>query len=122
MKLGPLIDKMHSLREQKRAIDKELKPITAEMEDTQMKILEVLTDIGTPTASGTKATARITETTVAQVDDWAKVEEFIKDNDALYLMERRISNAAFRELLNLTGEEIPGIKPYNRITLNLRSI
>ena len=122
MTLGTLIDALQELREQKRQLEEQIKPITKRMEEIQSDVIKLMQDQGTPKASGTKASASVAEAVVPTVKDWTAVEAFIKENDAFYLMERRVSSAAYRELRQMIGDEIPGIEPFNRITLNLRSI
>jgi hypothetical protein len=122
MKTGELIDKLHTLREQKRELEAAIKPISAEMESINNYLLEKLQEEGMPKASGKSATVSVGETVVPNVDDWDSFYDYIKKEDALYLLERRVSSTAYRELRNLIDGEIPGVTPFTKITLNLRSI
>ena len=61
----------------------------------------------------------VTETIVPQVDDWEKVESYIKDTDSYYLYPKKILSTVYRELLN-EGTEIPGTSPFTQRRLNVR--
>jgi hypothetical protein len=55
------------------------------------------------------------------VKDWDLVYDYIKTNDSFYLLQKRMSAAAFRELLNL-GHEVPGVEIFKDRKLNLRAL
>jgi len=43
----------------------------------------------------------------------------MKENDALFLLQRRPAAAAYRELLE-SGQTIPGVEPYTQRQIGLR--
>lgn len=65
-------------------------------------------------------TAILAKTIVPGVDDWDAVFQFIKDNDAFHLVQRRIATGAFREMLS-AGQEVPGIRQVEKVDIGLRS-
>lgn len=120
--LGDMIDNLHNIRERIRVLNKQVDDLTAQRDVLTLKIIEMLDAMGTDQSRTDKATASITETVVANVDDWDAVNRYISRNKAFYLYERRISSAAYRELLeSRKGKPIPGITPFTKRTLSLRT-
>ena len=120
MKLNEMIDKAYGLREEKRALEKLVTKIKAELADLDNEILEKLDEVGTTIANGEKAAVAKSFDTVATVKDWNAFGQWIIDNGHLHLLQRRVSNPAYRELLNAEGS-IPGTEPFTKVTLNLRA-
>lgn len=123
--LGSLVDKLHLAREEVRGHEAKAKEARKTKDELEVKVLAaMLDDQEIEKATGKLATVTISRLEVPQVDDWQKTERFILRNKALYLYERRISGKAFRELIAERGPKkpIPGIKVFEKISLNLRSL
>jgi len=123
VKIGALIDKLEKLRLIKKktaAADKEAK----EAYDTVVAdLMDIMNEQGIEKAAGKTASVTLGEQVVATIDDFDKLEKFIKRNNALYLFERRISSAAFRELLEQRkGKAVPGLVKFTKHKLNMRAI
>jgi len=119
--LGELIDQRYELRATRMALAKqvdELKKQESALDDT---VLEKLKEIGLEKASGRIATMGINTTTVGTVEDWDKVHEFIRKRNFFHMMERRLSQPAYRELLELEGG-VPGIVPTTLTKLSLTKV
>lgn len=121
MKLNDKIDKMFMLREQKRGLEAQIKAVNAEIAECNDWLIHQYAEVGTTTARGTLASATLTETIVPNIVDWGLVQEYIMENEALYLVHRRISAGPWKELLD-TGEHIPGIEPFTKKTISLRKL
>jgi hypothetical protein len=118
--IGSMIDAMFDLREEKRKLDTQVKELEAQyaiLEDQLMKRME---EEQTDKGSGKKASASISVGVVADVQDWAAVEAYVKKTGAFQLFQRRISDPAFREILE-TKKSVPGITPFTKKRLNLRT-
>lgn len=120
-KLDDLIDKMFLLREQIRGLDAQKKEVSTELTELQLEFQARCSEAGTDYARGKLASASITEQVVPNIDDWGKVSEWILENDALYLVHRRISAGPWKELMD-AGEEVPGIEPFTKKTVSLRRL
>jgi hypothetical protein len=123
--LGALVDKLHLIREEVRAHEAQAKEARKVKDELEVKILAaMLDDQEVEKVTGKLATVTISRLNVPQVEDWQKTERFILRNNALYLYERRISGKAFRELIAERGprKPIPGIKVFEKVSLNLRSV
>ena len=120
-RLDDKIDEMYMLREQKRGLEAQIKEVNAAFAACNDWLIQAYSEVGTTTARGRLASATITETLVPTIDDWNLVQKYIMDNDALYLVHRRIASGPWRELLD-TGEVIPGIEPFTKRAISLRKL
>lgn len=121
--LGTLIDEMFDLREKKRLLEAQVAEIESAYNTKAELLMERLDAEKTDKAAGRKASASITTGVVANVEDWAKVEAYVKKTGHFQLFQRRISDAAYRELAELAGKKgIPGITPFTKKRINLRVI
>ena len=118
-RLDEMIDQAYALVERKRELDAESKEIGKKIEAIQEELLQRYDEIGTTISRGQRATATIAEIVVPVVEDWGAVHEYIMENDALYLLHRRLSSGPWRELLD-TGDAVPGVKPYTKRSISLR--
>ena len=121
MKLDETIDKLFLLRETKRGLENQIKEVNIEIADLNDSLISKYDEIGTVTARGNYASATITESVVPTIDDWSLVQKYIMDNDALYLVHRRVSSGPWKELLD-TGESVPGIVPFTKRSISLRKL
>jgi len=63
-------------------------------------------------------TVSITETDVASVKDWPTFEKYIYENKALYLLQRRPADVAYRDEIASKGH-IPGVETFTKVNLSL---
>ena len=96
--VGSLIDKLDDLREKKRKADLVVKELEAQYSELDTTLMQRLQAEGMQKASGKKATYSLGEEVVATVNDWDAAWKIIAKNPQL--MQRRISNPAFREYLD----------------------
>ena len=120
-KIDQMIDDMFLLREQKRGLEAQVKEVGAKITDLQQQLLVRFNEVGTDYARGSMASASVTESIVPQIDDWGQVAEWVMDNDALYLLHRRVSSGPWKELRD-AGTEVPGIEPYTKVAISLRRL
>lgn len=122
MKIGDRIDDLVNQRDIMRTIQKNLDELKFIYDADIVKILETLDEQGLPKASGKIGTVSVKETEIAHVIDWDKVYNFILRSKAFHLIQRRISDGAFREQLKIrNGKRIPGIDSFVKRGINLRS-
>jgi hypothetical protein len=118
-RLDDLIDEMVRVRDQKRVREEQIKELNKTLNDLQARFIQSAKAAGTEYARSALGSATIVETVVPQIDDWDLVAEWIKENDALYLLHRRISSVAWKELRDM-GEDIPGVEPFTKVSVSLR--
>ena len=117
--LGATLDRIYRIDKIVGRLNKRIDRLKAERERLDTETMSVMEDAETIIAAGKVARGTITESDVPTAQDWNKIEEFIYQNRALYLLDRRISAASYRELLQSVGE-IPGIATFTRKKLNVR--
>tara|TARA_R110002074_G_scaffold64529_2_gene154060 strand:- start:858 stop:1232 length:375 start_codon:yes stop_codon:yes gene_type:complete len=120
-KIGDLIEQAHQLREVIRADERTLNSLKEDFKELSNQIIVKMDDQGAKRIGGLSANVSISETDVPTVKDWDLVYDYIKTNDSFYLLQKRMSAAAFRELLNL-GHEVPGVEIFKDRKLNLRAL
>lgn len=126
--LGNLIDKLATVRDKRRKLAEQDKELSAEQEELTQAVLTRLEAEGIDKASGKKATASISRVQVANVNDWEKFHPFIKKTGYFHLLQRRVSDPAYRELLELSASDKKlakqladaGVEPFTKVNLNLR--
>ncbi len=118
--LGRAVNDLHTRREKIREVESTLNALKkdyAELADIAMDEMESL---GLDQVRGTKATLSVKKTDVANVNDWDKVYNYIHRHKAYHLMFRRLSDASFREELELRGKRgIPGVEIFTRRSAGL---
>jgi len=119
--LGHKIDALYELRENKRRLKGEMDDLEQRMAELESSITEDLGTQGLTLSRGMRATVTVTESEVPTTEDWDQVLSYIKQNDAMHLLERRISVAAWRELQE-SGELVPGTKPFLKRKLSVRKV
>jgi len=72
-------------------------------------------------ARGTKGSVSLGSKLVPAVQDWDLLNAYILENSALHLLERRVATNAYREMQK-AGIELPGVVPFAKSNLNLRSV
>lgn len=121
MKMGTIIDRLFELRSEKSELNDKIKVINTEMEALEVALFNRLDDEETIKACGKHAGVTITTLMVPNVTDWDAVHQYIVDQQACYLLEKRISAAPWRELLAM-GTQIPGTEPFEKRSLSLRKL
>ena len=120
-KLDEIIDALYMLRERKRGLEAQIKETNQEIDLLNLKYIERCDEVGTVTARGRLASATITETVVPRIEDWDEVAKYVIENDAIYLLHRRVSSGPWRELQDM-GEDVPGISPFTKRAVSLRKL
>lgn len=118
---GKLIDKLFELREEKKRLNAKIKDIESEVDQLKNDLFQRLDKEESTVGRGQLASCSVTETTVPAVEDWDQVHGWIAENDGLYLLQRRLNSAPFRELL-AQGVDIPGISPMPIRDISIRKI
>ncbi len=118
-RLDDLATERDRLREAKRTLEAEIKRLDTLLATNEQEIIEIADDLGLDRFAVGKLTFSISEQTVGNVEDWEELYQFIRDNDAFYLLQRRLANAAYKEMLD-SGSSLPGVVPFTKRSLNMR--
>lgn len=120
MTTGEMIDRLFEVREEKRALDLLVAAKEGEYKGIADELMAQLEDQKTIAAKGSLASASITSTVTASVQDWDALNKYIKRTGHFHLYQRRLSDPAYRELLELKGGAVPGVVSFVAKKLNLR--
>ena len=118
--IGSMTDELVKLREKKRSLESQVAEIEAEYAAIEQSLMDRLAEENLDKGTGKLGTVSISESTVGNVTDWDAVHAFIKKTGNFQLFQRRLSDPAFRELLEL-GKKVPGIETFTKKRLNLRA-
>lgn len=125
--LGEIADKLWQLREDKRALDKQVKVIETEIVALTESAIETLDAQDTRKAEGRKASISVNSVVVPNTVDWDETMKFIvtgKRGDKMayaHLVQHRISAPAYSELRAL-GMTIPGQQDFTKRNLSITTL
>lgn len=108
--LGSVIDRYRELYDQRAELNAKAKELSRQMEELVPQILGQLDELGIDSAKGKQANVRVEEKIRPAVKDWDQFYQYIGDNQAWFLLERRPTALAFADMIK-AGEEIPGVEP-----------
>lgn len=123
MSYDTLIQRLWELREEKRALAEREKAITDETRELQNELILAMQNDGNGVTSikSTVARATLTETTVVNMTDPEAFFDYVKTNDADYLLRRQPASAACKEAIQALGMTIPGIRLITLPSIQLRT-
>jgi hypothetical protein len=116
--LGGAIDKLYALRTERLEIEKSVKALKSEELAMRGNILQMLESAGLDGAKGKAATAAVIYEVVPQVVDWGAFNEYVKENAAFDLYQRRVSVLAMRERWSC-DVAVPGVEKFDSVDLSL---
>lgn len=112
------------LRRQKEAIDAETKERLKSIKEKMAKLeswLKAKADADGVTSFKTESgTAYVSTTDFASVADWDAVLDFIRENDAYEMLEKRVSKNAVRGFIEANSAVPPGINYGTKLEINVR--
>lgn len=109
--LGVLIDQFKKVEEERRKADKVAEALKADEIAIKTSIFAALRKNETTVAGGESYKAEMTTEDVPTVKDWAKFYDYIKENNAFEMLERRPGKAAIKERWD-DGKDIPGVEKF----------
>lgn len=124
IKIDSVIGAYMKLRAKKQAIEDEAKQKVAAIKE-KMEKLEAFIKIkadeqGVTSFKTDHGTAFLTTVDYANVADWDSVLEFIKENEAYDMLEKRVSKTAVRGYIEQNKVVPPGVNYGTRLEVNIR--
>ena len=116
--LGSLIDRRFILRQERMAKQKEVEALKQQERDLDDKVQQKLNEAGLERASGNIATMGINKEVVGTVENWAEFYQFVAERNFFHLLQRRLAQPGYRELLEQEGG-VPGVVPTTITKLSL---
>lgn len=124
MNIGDVIRTYAKLRDQKAAVEAEVKDrvdqIKGKMAKLEAYLKEQMDAQGLTSFKSDHGTAFLTTTDFANVANWDEVLQFIKDNEAYDMLEKRVSKLAVREYMDQNKRVPPGITYGTKLDVNIR--
>lgn len=125
MTLNDLITQRQRLKDERSALALRDSEISRELIEVDNQLLAMLDEQG---VNGTaiysdagRINVSISEQVVPTVTDWQAVYDYVDATGRFQLFERRMSAAAYRELLANNGS-VPGVQPFTKRTINMRRV
>jgi hypothetical protein len=119
--IGDMIDQLHLIREKKRLLQAEIDAVEGEYKGVEEELMERLAAQTIDGAKGKLASCSISSSVIANVQDWDKLNAWIAKTKNFQLYQRRITDAAYREMLEMKGA-VPGIESFVKKRLNVRTL
>lgn len=122
--LGTLVDDVFKLRAKKAELEVAAKEVAGQISDLEIEILDRMKAEGIDKTTGKGGTVSVGSSVVADVTDWGAFLAFIYKNKYGHLLQRRVSDPAWRELheqLAAKKKTVPGTVPFTKVKLNFRS-
>lgn len=119
--LGSDGEMLFNIRNSKRELEAKIKELEAQAKEIEDRLLEKMHADGLDkfTVAG-KGTISTSTSVVADVQDWQAFEGFVHKHKYYHLFQRRVSDTAYRELLE-AGKKVPGVQPFTKVRLNMRA-
>ena len=114
------IDKVFLLRKKKAELEAAMEDVGGQISDLDAEILEAMHMSGLEKTATKFGTVSVNTSTVAQVEDWDAFLTYIYKNKYGHLLQRRVSDPAWRELIE-QGKKVPGTSPFTKKRLNYRA-
>jgi hypothetical protein len=118
--IGACADLLYKLKEQKAEVNKKLSELAEQESAVKEYIINNLPKDSTGVA-GRVARVSINVKAVPQVADWDKFYAFVKKKNAFELMQRRLSEAAIKEVWD-NGKSVPGVEAFMAVTVSLKKV
>ena len=114
-----LINQMLAVRDERQGIKARDKELIAVWRDLEAQFMTQLDEQGQKRAGTDAGTATITANILPVIKDYDELSAHIIATGDVHLLQRRVSSAAFREIL-AAGGSVPGVEPYTQRQIALR--
>lgn len=124
MKVDDVIAAYMRLRDKKESMEAAVKEQTKELKEKMEKLeawIKEQADVQGVTSFKTKhGTAFLTTTDYANVADWDAVLNYIRENDAYDMLEKRVSKVAVRGYIDANKSVPAGVNYGTKLEVNIR--
>jgi hypothetical protein len=115
-----LIERYQAIKAQRSELTRQDNELKEQLTEIEGRLSVALDELGADSlAVRGLGTVYRTEEIVPTVDDWDTFNSFVRDNDMLYLFQRRLNATAYRELLQ-QGVEVVGLNPTQITKITVR--
>jgi len=117
MTIGTEVAMLQVLKDQIKVVQTDLKDLEAQKRELEDTIMTTLTESGSSLARTESGTVSIITENLAQVVDWPEFYDYVQKNEAFYLLQRRVSNPAWRDECGAKGM-VPGTATFTKHKLS----
>ena len=121
MNINELIEARSEVKDTIAELNAQLKDANELKEELDYQLLTRLDEQGLSRTANDKASVSINADTMPEVTDWDALYAYVLEQQDFSLLHRRISSAAYKELLKLNAS-IPGLQPREIRRINFRSL
>lgn len=115
-----LIERYQAIKAQRSELTRQDNELKEQLTEIEGRLSVALDELGADSlAVRGLGTVYRTEEIVPSVDDWDTFNSFVRDNDMLYLFQRRLNATVYRELLQ-QGIEVMGLNPTQITKITVR--
>jgi hypothetical protein len=118
MNIGELTDAIYDIKQQNAELNKQVEENKATIERLTTDLLQALDAAGLDYSRTSLAKAVVTEDEYPSVVDWDALGAYIVDTNQLFLLQKRLTVNAYRDLVH-SGEEIPGVETFTKRTVTV---
>lgn len=116
--LSTLVDSYYKAREERLRQSSILDDLTKRETSLKMKVISALVEGGAGSGGGSLCTVTLHEKVKPHATNWSMVEEYVYENKAFDLFQRRLTEKAVKLRME-DGIEIPGIDMYTVYDLTI---
>lgn len=104
-----LLVRIREIRDARDVVNKQLSALDGELKEAEKNLLDYMEEHQLDiTAVKGVGTATRSKKEVANVTDWDAFGDYVIKNNAIYLLQRRVSNGSVLELM--ADSEVPGVE------------
>jgi hypothetical protein len=104
-----------------KAYDNEVETLKAQQAEVAGVMKDILKEMGMRSVNTVAGTVILTEKTRYFPTDWSQFKEFIKENDLIDLMEKRIAQQNMQDFLTEHPDQVPpGLNAESEYTITVR--
>lgn len=119
--MGACADRLYELRQKRLEEQKKVDLIEAEEKALKEYIIQNLPKSEASGVAGKLARVTVVAKEIPQVEDWDAFYKYVKKTGNFDLMQRRLTDAAVKERWE-AGEEIPGVKHFQVVTVSINKV
>jgi len=116
MEIETTVKKLFYLREEKKEQELSLTKLKADIAHYELEVLALMSGANILGVRTQECSVAINKTVLPNVTDWEEFYTYLNENKAYYLLQKRVSSSAYRELRE-NKEIIPGVEDYNKTSL-----
>jgi len=115
MNIGDQVADLKDIKAEIKDMQTELKALEHDKRIMEDRIMTTLDESGSSLARTDFGTVSVTKEVVANVTDWDAFYNYIKERDAFYLLQRRVSSVAWRDEVTAHYDGVvPGTEPFTK--------